>query len=276
MALPWSNVEALNAKLAEVSDPDSPNYTNYLTQAEVNALTAPPAAARSTASAFFSAAGAKCEDMPHSLACSAPVSVANEVFATKVSAFAHTAKGNARVLRVHPNDAYAFPDALRGSVDFVTSLLDFPTVRRKLGHTAASTTALRGPAAGDYSILPESLAKIYGTAKGSKLASQAPVEFQQDSGWEAKDLAQFANETGVPAWTVSHTIGPNAGGGDLEATLDAEFMGATGTGNSNWYWTEADWQYEWVEHLAATPDTGVPQVSFWRDFLHVEKGGGWP
>ena len=234
VALPWSNVGVLESKLSDISNPDSENYAQWMTQEEVNTLTAPAAAVRATASAFFKSSGASCVDMPHSLKCTAPVFVANEVFKTTISAFEHTENKGARVLRVHPNDAYSFPDPLRGSVEFVTNLVDFPTVKRTLGaSSAASATSLRGTAV-DYAILPESLAKIYGTAKGSKLASQAPVEFQQDAGWEKKDIADFANMTGVPAWTVSHTIGPNAGGGDLEATLDAEFMGATGVGNDNW------------------------------------------
>ena len=107
-------------------------------------MTAPDAALRASAAAVLKAAGAECVDMPHSLKCSATVGVANKLFKTKISAFEHTAVGGARVLRVHPNDAYAFPDALRGSVDFVTNLLDFPTEKRKLGKSVGSKAALRG------------------------------------------------------------------------------------------------------------------------------------
>ena len=45
-ALPWSNVPVLEARLAAASDPASPTYAAWMTGAEVNALTAPPAAAR--------------------------------------------------------------------------------------------------------------------------------------------------------------------------------------------------------------------------------------
>jgi hypothetical protein len=115
-----------------------------MSQAEVNAMTAPSAALRTQAAAVLKAAGAACVDMPHSLKCTASVGDANKLFQTKISAFAHTAAGGARVLRVHPNDAYAFPDALRGSVDFVTNLLDFPTEKRKLGKAMSSKAKLRG------------------------------------------------------------------------------------------------------------------------------------
>jgi len=264
-ALPWApgSVAALDAKLQVISDPKSPSYGEWMSQAEVNAMTAPDAALRASAAAVLKAAGAECVDMPHSLKCSATVGVANKLFKTKISAFEHTAVGGARVLRVHPNDAYAFPDALRGSVDFVTNLLDFPTEKRKLGKSVGSKAALRGgDAAVDYSIVPESLTAIYGrVAPGNTQATFAPVEFQNDPGYAAKDLLNFATDTGLAPWTISHKIGPSSpGGGDLEATLDVQYMGAIAQGADAWYWTEADWQYEWVEHLAATPDAGVPQV----------------
>jgi tripeptidyl-peptidase-1 len=160
-ALPWSNFELLEARLLDVSDPASPNYGEWMAQEEVNALTAPPAAARARASAFLAGAGAECVDMPHSLACTAPVSAVNALFSTTITAFAHTARGGKRVLRVHPNTPYAFPEGLRGSVEFVTNLVDFPTVRRKMG----SAHSVKG-AAVDYSITPETLVALYGTAKG--------------------------------------------------------------------------------------------------------------
>ena len=114
----------------------------------------------------------------------------------------------------------------------------------------------------DYAILPESLTAIYGKVpSGNMQATFAPVEFQGDPGYAASDLSKFATAAGLPPWNVSHKIGPSSpSGGDLEATLDVQYMGAIAQGADAWYWTEQDWQYEWVEHLAATPDAGVPQV----------------
>ena len=37
--------------------------------------------------------------------------------------------------------------------------------------------------------------------------------------------------------------------------------------------SEADWQLEWTEHLAATPDAGVPKVFSMRC---VRAPGHWP
>ena len=235
VALPWSNWEALEAKLADISDPQSPRYTQWMTQTEVNELTAPAPALRAQAADALKAAGADCAPMPHSMKCTASVAVANALFKTQISAFEHAANGGARVLRVHPDTPYAFPDALRGAAEFVTSLVDFPTVLRKLGGVQPHGSLRSG--AVDYAILPESLKAIYGTAKGSPKSSQCPVEFQADAGYAETDLAAFAKAVDIPLWKVTHTTGPNAGGGDLEATLDEQYMGATGISNDNWYWT---------------------------------------
>ena len=172
--------------------------------------------------------------MPHSLKCTASVASANQLFSTRVSAFA---QGDKRVLRVHPNDAYAFPDALRGSVDFVTSLLDFPTEKRKLGKAVAYGNLRAG--AEDYAVLPETLAAIYGAVPpATNASSYGPVEFQNDSGWSPKDLEKFADEAGLPRWNVTHKIGPySPSNPDLEATLDVQYMGAIAQGADAWYWT---------------------------------------
>ena len=247
-ALPWApgSVAALDAKLADISAPTSPNYGAWLSGSEVNALTAPLPHLRAAAAKALASAGAKCVDMPHSLKCTAPVAAANALFSTNISAFSQAGSAS-RVLRVHPNDPYAFPDALRGSVDFVTSLLDFPTSRRKLGRAAAAK-----PAAADYDILPESLTAIYGTvAAGSMQSTYAPVEFQGDPGWSPEDLSKFATASGLPQWNVSHKIGPyTPNNPDLEATLDVQYMGSIAQGADEWYWTEADWQYEWGSFCA--------------------------
>ena len=38
-------------------------------------------------------------------------------------------------------------------------------------------------------------------------------------------MRKFATATALPYWNISHTIGPNAGGGDFEATLDEQYIG---------------------------------------------------
>ena len=227
----------------------------------MNALTAPPSEVRAAASKVLSSAGATCVDYPHSLKCTAPVSVIESFFNTKVSAYAHTSRKNARVLRVAPTSPYTFPEEARtAGVKFFTNLVDFPTIKRKLGKVATNGS-LRSKAAGDLSVMPESLDSFYGKATGSLASSQAPAEFQNDASYNPKDLELFATAAGRTLWNVSHKVGPySPSQPDLEASLDEQYMGAVGTGNDNWYWTEVDWQYEFVEAIAKAPDSALPSV----------------
>lgn len=47
---------------------------------------------------------------------------------------------------------------------------------------------------------------------------------------------------------------------DAEASLDIQYMASVMQGDTAWYWTEADWQYEFVQHVASLPDASVPKV----------------
>jgi hypothetical protein len=217
---------------------------NWLTQAQVEALTAPPAAVRAEVRAWVTSTGASCGDYPTSLRCTATVAQVNALLATTVSAFRQTTKGGKIVHRIHPDTPYTFPAHLDGKLEFLTNLADFPTVKRRNGRVQAIEIVDGKAAATDYAVLLETLADFYKTAgvKGSKAATTSPAEFQADSCWSKKDVAAMAKANGVPDWNVSHVVGPCTGQNpDAEAELDEQYMGAVGQGNSQWYWTDDDW-----------------------------------
>lgn len=259
VALPWQNFEVLESRLNKISDPKDASYGHWMSQEEVNELTGASEDKRSAAAAYLKENNAMCTNTPHSLRCVARVADVDNMFQTRVSAFNHTKKANARVLRVHPNDSYRFPDALQGSVEFITNLLDFPTVRRRGGVTKAFNHKSLGAA--DYIVTVESLDSFYGSATGSNSSIQSPAEFQDDASWSPADLKKFATENGLSVWEVNKKVGPyQPANPDLEASLDEQFMGAVGQGNNNWYWTEVDWMYEWTEAIAAASNADLPNV----------------
>lgn len=156
-------------------------------------------------------------------------------------------------------------------MEFFTNLADFPTVKRRNGKVHGFGTdkagnlrkidLARGLQSGtDALITVETLNKFYnGGAAGATASTQAPAEFQADTGYAQSDTKIMATQSGLPVWTVSKTIGPKPSGGDLEASLDEQYMGGMGQGNDNWYWTEADWMLEWTEALQKTGAT-IPSV----------------
>lgn len=109
----------------------------------------------------------------------------------------------------------------------------------------------------------ETLSDFYNLAgvTGAKAATQSPAEFQNDTSYNKADLKNFQKESGVATWNVTKTVGPYDGSNpDAEASLDEQYIGGVGVGNDNWYWTEADWMYEYTEAMQKLPDTGLPQV----------------
>lgn len=250
-ALPARNHDKLHNKLMDVSDPDSPNYGKWLSQEEVNTLTAPDAEVRKQVAEWVTSTGARCIDWPTSLRCKAPVSAMEKLLNTRISAFHHTTRDRV-VHRIHPSDKWSVPKTLDGKLMFLTNLADFPTDRRRFGKVSAVNREAQSV---DYSIVLETLQNLYQYDNtGNKWADAAstggPAEFQGDSSWAASDLEQMAHQNGVKPWTTTNVGTFDPSNPDTEATLDEQYMGAISTGNTQWYWTESDWM--WVRLSSPT------------------------
>jgi hypothetical protein len=237
----------------------------------VNSLTAPSAAVRSEVAAWVTSTGAACVDMPHSLKCEATVAQVEALLSTRLSAFKQHTKGGKIVHRIHPKDTYTIPNKLVGKLLFLTSLVDFPTVRRRNGVFQAITAdhSTGRVEATDYSVVPETLDLFYKISgnPGGLASTQAPAEFQNDTSYNKADLKKFATDSALTIGPANVTVGPYDGANpDAEASLDYQYMNAvsaSGSATSNnqpWYWTEADWMYEYTQALAALPDDKIPAV----------------
>jgi tripeptidyl-peptidase-1 len=104
------------------------------------------------------------------------------------------------------------------------------------------------------SVVPETLINMYSLSghSGSSSMVQSAVEFQALGAFEQSDLTTFISNTGVASFSVVKDIGPfDPTSPQAESTLDVQYLGAIGAGNTNWYWTEADWIYEWQTAVLA-------------------------
>jgi tripeptidyl-peptidase-1 len=260
-AMPLSNVAELEARVLAMSDPSSPTYGQWMTRDEVNALIAPAASLRAEVRAWVTSTGAKCVDFPSSLRCTASAGAINALLQTTLSAFSQLPSGRT-VHRLHPDTEYTWPAHLDGKLLFLTNLADFPTARRRNGRMQAIGVDAEGKAAAtDYAVLLETLGDFYNTkgVSGSAAATTAPAEFQNDACYNKKDLTEMAKANGLAVWNITTTHGP-CQGLDVEASLDEQYMGAVGFGNTQWYWTDDDWMFDWTQTLMATPDSGLPHV----------------
>jgi tripeptidyl-peptidase-1 len=67
---------------------------------------------------------------------------------------------------------------------------------------------------------------------------------------------------GIPSWTIpkNQTVGAFVPGAGAESALDEQYVVAMAPQASKWYWTEADWQYEFGTAVIAAADNKVPKV----------------
>ena len=67
----------------------------------------------------------------------------------------------------------------------------------------------------------------------------------------------------VPTIAVGKTIGPFNAAGDLESSLDVEYLATVGAGNTNWFITETLWMYSLVVQASAVHTTRSPSPLPW-------------
>jgi hypothetical protein len=164
------------------------------------------------------------------------------------------------------------PKSVEGVVSFVEGFSRFPTPHKIAKRQVAAGT--------DYVITPEGLDSLLSLngAKGTGAVIQSVAEFQSEPAYTPNELgmctpmttvtpvvvkppvcspATFSKETSVPTITVAKKIGPFSPGGDPESSLDIQYIASVGQGNTNWFYTQADWLYSFAvqfNNISTPPD----------------------
>lgn len=254
IALKQQNLPQLDTLFTEVSDPLHPRYGQYLTREQILALVAPPKAAVEAVLAALPA-GIACVDMGDALRCRGTVAAIETAFQTSLRLVAHSASGMGIIRQIGD---FSLPAALAHIVEFVSPLCSYIAPVRNTKPTRVD--------AGTFFIVPETLYRMYNiTEKGDLRSSQGVVEFQQEQWYYLdSDLQTFAQLTNTVI-NFTKSFGPDAVPGDVsvEATLDVQYVGAVGQGNTNWYWKEEVWMFDFVQNLQnATDRPSVLSLSY--------------
>jgi tripeptidyl-peptidase I len=263
VAMPMRDFPGLEKELLEISDPYNKRYGQWLTAEEADAFAATPKDIADEVHAWAQSTGATCTRLPESLKCAGSVASIEALLSTELSEFVHKKLGH-RVIRT--SAPATVPIELEGKVVMVTGLTRFPIPRLGNSRPMDILKAISAPLA-DYAIVPETLTNLYNvtTVDGTNSSTQAPVEFQNYPGYVQSDLDTFTKNVGVADFTIpsNQFIGPYAPNAQAESTLDEQYIGAVGEGNQNWYWTEADWQYEFGQDLQTqNPIPAVLSISY--------------
>lgn len=239
------HVPELEASLYAVSDPTSPRYGAHLSQAQVDALVAPSAAATAAVGAFLLEHNVTAVERSGSgdwVRFTATVG-ALEAMSTTAAEYHHYAHGASRKRTALRCASFALPPRVARYVDVVSPSTRFPPRARfhASGTVVARAAATSGGTSGDGWVSPALIRSQYavgsfrGSAKGN---SQAAAGFWWQEGQiDAKDTRQFwmsqdPKELGTPftifgneTWPQHH-YDPGAYG--AEGALDAQYLSTSG------------------------------------------------
>jgi tripeptidyl-peptidase-1 len=263
VALRIASEAALQETLMAVSTPTSPAYGEYLDNAAVRALVAPPAARVAAVKKWLRCddddahKGVECADSVHGdyVFVTAPRAHVEALFDVKLVPFAFassSAEDDAStkaprplVLRAHTTTTTTatttqqqlVPASLRDVVYAVTGITDFPRMlaqSRSVRRTVADGVLFQGD-----NVTPPVLEKQYGFPVSSSLtkgahAGIAVAEFEQ-AYFYPSDLKTFQHTYKLPS-TAAHIVGPNDpyDGYLGECTLDVEYGTAAAPGFPVW------------------------------------------
>ncbi|KAA0150803.1 hypothetical protein FNF31_06951 [Cafeteria roenbergensis] len=251
VATPISNAEGLQAAFDAVSNPGSSKYGMFMTKAEINEMTATPGWMKNEVLTWLQSHGHSCSARSDSIKCRGSVGAVEKMLSARMHTYQHSKTGDL----VHQLDgSYTFPASMEGKIDFVSGLQGFPA--EHLGRA-------RKVGAGEQFTVPETLVSTYNLqgAKGSSSITQAAAEFQGYPAYAQDDLTTFIQQTAIPTFSIAKKIGPfNGNEPQPESTLDVQYLGAVGGGNTNWYWTEQGWMFEFAQDLMNAGESGTPDI----------------
>ena len=287
LALPQQNLAELDRLFWAVSDPTSPQYGDFLTAQEIQALVSPPLSSRQAIIAYLTSKGvhpAHIQDFGDSIEVDTTVRVASTLFDAAFHVFEHTENG-ARVIRALGD--VSMEEELAGMIETVYGLTGFPVPHyanhvKSWGEEQVGQQRIENDA-----IIPQTLYAMYGlprnTPVGTKSGiSQGVIEWEGES-FAPVDLVHYATNVslnGVPIYPASQIVGPNdvrdPGG---ESTLDVDMIVGVAPGNTNWFWLEGNataWLYSFAVHfMNATAVPDVISISYgWYEGEQCQAGIG--
>jgi len=266
IALRQRNMDVLEAMLMDRSNPNSPNFSNWLSRKEILDLVAPPKEEVTKVTNWLASVGIRGADATGRdvIVASAPVAVLEKIFSTSFYAYKHDASG--KILTRHFG-SLSTPAELDHVIEFVSGLNElWEPSHLKTARKPVDTR--RNDVSAGY-VIPAVLRNMYGipsTFRGKQHSSICVAEFQDDASYNPSDLQQWNQQVGETT-VVNKNVGPFAPQfPDGEATLDVQYAFSVALNATSWFWTVQGWMYEFATALANTPNPP----------LVVSMSWGWP
>jgi len=265
LGLATQNSAELESLFWAVSDPESDQYLQYPTAAELEERFGASQEDRTAVTEWLQQAGVHAKQIKHvssSIKVRTLVHTAAKLFNTEIRHFRHNTTG---AVTYKAWGAYSLPKAIHQRVELVTGISSFPVARRN---------PYKLPGAGradiDEAVIPQTVANLYGIRSqsvGSSSATQGVVEYEgqyfnnNDTARFAKDVGYTTRNTTIRPIPASHVVGTNMPSQPgVESTLDVQWMQAVNLEATTWFWIEdgQGWLYEFGTHILNV--TNPPQV----------------
>jgi len=256
VAMKQQNLDKLDSIFWAVSDPQHPEYQNFMTIDEINAIVSPPAADKQAVREWLGAC-ARIEDFGDAFKATATVQCTETLFNTHLYEFTHST--GARVVRQW--GAYSVPSHLGHIIELVEGLGNFPVPHlRKQAVKKASDS----PNAGTDAVIAQTLFSLYNVPLPipyNPNATQSTIQFDQQY-FSQDELTSYGNQVDIDVMQIATVVGQNnpSQPGD-ESQMDVEMMGSVNNGSTTWFWIEptTSWLYLWSVQFMNTPE--VPQIT---------------
>lgn len=239
IGLKQSNIQALQAKLLDISNPSSSNYGKWLSKDEVAAYTAPADGNIEAVKAWLAGAGITKVSQPTNdwIEFTAPVAVMEKLLDTKYQMYTHP--DSASPHGIPRTTKYSVPKNLHGIIDMVTPTTAFYNPVKPVGKKSSGKGSGKKRATCDTTRLtPSCIDSLYDvdyTSKGNSLVASTLLIGLAAS---HSDYYTFGSDfaSGLQDFQdVSVASGSNPGSGDentlLEGNLDTQWIG--GVSNPN-------------------------------------------
>jgi len=257
-AVKQQNLDVLEQKLMDVSNPQHPSYGQYMSREAVANMTANPTATDRIVH-FLNVKGAKVTKKTRHgeyISAQAPVALWEDIFQTEFSTFKSRYSTKQPVIRASD---YSIPIELSDHVEAVFNTVQLPLRQAPKKQLVSKAAAAALPITG--SITPKVLNEYYHISSntGNSLASQCLFE-SLDQSYSPSDLSTFEANYNLPSDSVDTVIGGHESDSDCtadpnncaEANLDVQYMIAVSNGTPTTYWYEdsTDSFLSWIQAMA--------------------------
>jgi len=267
-ALKQKNEKVLEALVLEISDPDSPKYSQWLTKEEILNIVAPepevPLKFVRWVEEECAAFPKHIENYGDAVKVTTTVACAEKLLKIKMAVYQHKKSGVKVVRRFLDGALPSVRADLQQYLEFVSGISQLPVLRQE------KNAPVKAPAPALDFVIPATARALYSIPAGarstSSLNSQSAIEFSPEGAPMISDMVQFAQQAGETFTNISKIVGPFDVGNNGESILDVEYLTTIGSGAFTWYITIEGWVYDFALTLFNTPNPPfVNSVSY-----------GWP